>query len=154
VRRDGDRNERRAGGRDSAGRVGQPYKVARLAAAAREVLTELRDDDLGHAARNRAGVVYQQSLEQLSTLLSEGLRAELRSLVDAHRAEREGGVPSTGELRVAEAQLAGWLEGLLQEIEISRDEESVRSRRALEQERRAVSERRDSRRRARDTSYL
>lgn len=121
--------EETAGGTTAVEQVSHPAEVVRLTSTAREVLAELRSDDLDGAARSRAEAVYEQSLVQLSTLLSNGLQTELTNLLGAHRSARSGGhepstssvpseVPSTralssGELRVAEAQLAGWLDGLL-----------------------------------------
>lgn len=112
--------------------VSRPAEIVRLTSTAREVLAELRKDGLDRAARSRVEAVYEQSLTQLSTLLSSGLQTELSQIVGAHRTERsrptdvhETSMPSvspepsstpalsTGELRVAEAQLAGWLDGLL-----------------------------------------
>lgn len=139
--------------------VVHPDAVVRVASIAREVLAELRRDGLGDAARSRAGAVYEQSIVELSSLLSEGLRTELCELLDAHRTEdTEGGrgatAPSASELRVAEAQLAGWLDGLLQSVDASLSAEAFRTEHTRHEEQRVEAERRESLRRARDTSYL
>lgn len=143
--------------------VSRPAEVVRLAATAREALVELRSGDLGEAALNRAGAVYEQSLAQLTGLLSDGLRTELCQLVGTRRNERDahsghtpsaGPVPSAGELRVAEAQLAGWLDGLLQTMDASLAEQVLGSEQALEAEQREEGARSGPRPSAHDNSYL
>lgn len=143
--------------------VSHPAAVVRLAATAREVLAELRSGDLADAARIRADAVYEQSLRRLSALLSDGLRTELSHLVGDHFAGREdeaaphgaaSTAPSTGQLRVAEAQLAGWLDGLLQSMDASLAAQVSRAQRGLGAEEQQETARRSGRHSAQDTAYL
>lgn len=93
--------------------VRRPGEVVRLAMATREVLEVLRTDDVNDAARRRANALYDRSVQQLGEVLSDDLRRELTDLAPDLR----DGVPSTDELRVVDAQLAGWLDGLLQSMQ-------------------------------------
>ncbi len=94
----------------------EPAKLLRLATMVRQVLEELRHDGFGDAARKRLDTLYHASMDELGDVLSEDLRAELDRLT-----QPVGGqpTPSEPELRVAEAQLVGWLEGLFQGMQAS-----------------------------------
>jgi Bacterial proteasome activator len=128
-----------------------PAEVVRVAMATREVLEELRSDEMSDAARRRASTLYDRTLDQLRGILSPDLRRELAGLVP----ERQGDEPpTTDELRVADAQLAGWLDGLLQSLQAAvvaqqqerRVEQADAAARAEAEE--------EAARRRRDTSYL
>jgi hypothetical protein len=98
--------------------VTQPGKVLRLSSMARALSAALRrdDDELGDRARDRAKTTYQSSLRELRPLLSDDLRNELDALVGPLVRDTD----LTGaELRVAEAQLTGWLDGLFQGLHAS-----------------------------------
>ncbi|MGH9087779.1 MAG: proteasome activator [Acidimicrobiales bacterium] len=136
---------------DAAAVVRRPAEVLRLASATREVLEELRNDGLSVAARRRATALYDRSVQRLGDVISDDLSQELTDLTPARPA---GGVPSTDELRVVDAQLTGWLDGLLQTLQasvVAQAQEDQRSR-AAATEAPAEAAERDGRRR--DTSYL
>lgn len=95
----------------SAG-VREPGKLIRIAAMLRELLTDLGDAPLDEAGRARIRQILDHTLVELSDVLSEDLRRELAAL--APQLDR---VPSDSEVRVAQAQLMGWLTGLLHGLE-------------------------------------
>lgn len=91
--------------------VVQPSKVVRLAVMSQMLLSELRHVELDEAARHRLAAVFNTSVEALRELLSEDLQREVESLE-----LRVPDDPTAAELRVAQAQLVGWLEGLFHGI--------------------------------------
>jgi hypothetical protein len=97
---------------ESVERVDHPQKLLRIATMTRRLLEEARQASLDEAGRQRLREIYSSSLEQLKGALSEDLRRELEAL-----APRLEGLPSTSEIRVAQAQLVGWLEGLFHGIQ-------------------------------------
>ena len=96
--------------------IDEPAKVMRVGAMMRQLLEELRNADLDEPARDRMRRIYEISVRELGTALSPDLRAELGRLALPFS---EAEIPSEAELRVAEAQLVGWLEGLIQGIQAS-----------------------------------
>lgn len=104
---------------DTEGRgeaVTEPGKVMRIGSMIKQLLEEVRSFELDEPSRERLAEVYERSVTELSGALSEDLQDELRSL--ALPFENEG-APSDAELRVAKAQLVGWLEGLFHGIQAS-----------------------------------
>ncbi|MFP5298348.1 MAG: proteasome activator [Actinomycetota bacterium] len=97
---------------EDAGEVRQPAKVMRIASMIRTLLEEVRAAPLDEASRSRLREVYQTSVVELSEVLSDDLREELERLSFPFE-----GTPSDAELRVAHAQLVGWLEGLFHGIQ-------------------------------------
>ncbi len=93
--------------------IQQPAKVLRIGAMARELLDEIRRAGLDEASRDKLSDTYKTSVRQLGELLSPELREELQEL----SLPLGDGVPSEAELRVAHAQLVGWLEGLFHGIQ-------------------------------------
>ena len=91
-----------------------PAKVMRIGAMVRNLLEEVRQAPLDEASRDRLRDVYETSLKELGDVLSPELRAELGRL---HLPFEEDNVPSQAELRIAHAQLVGWLEGLFHGIQ-------------------------------------
>lgn len=91
----------------------EPAKILRIGAMARELLDEIRRANLDEASRDRLRDVYQVTLDQLAGVLSPELREELEELA----LPLNDGTPTEGELRVAHAQLVGWLEGLFHGIQ-------------------------------------
>lgn len=87
-------------------------KVIRIGVMASELLEEIRRAPLDRAAQARLWHAFDASVGELSGCLPPRLRAELGRLVAANRRE----VPGDAELRLAQAQLTGWLEGLFQAI--------------------------------------
>lgn len=90
-----------------------PAKILRIGAMARELLDEIRRANLDDASRDRLRDTYQVTLDHLAAILSPELREELQELA----LPLTSGTPTEGELRVAHAQLVGWLEGLFHGIQ-------------------------------------
>src|SRR5688500_13397198 len=90
--------------------VQQPAKVMRIGAMIRQLLEEVRRAPLDDAGRARLADVYSTSVQELSAAVSPDLQEELGRLVTPFL--DDGGIPTEAELRVAQAQLVGWLEGL------------------------------------------
>lgn len=91
--------------------VSSPSHAIRLAAMTQALLAQVRDLDLDDAARQRLSSVHNTTVEELRGLLSEPLRSEVERLELSLPDE-----PTDAELRVAQAQLVGWLEGLFHGI--------------------------------------
>ena len=89
--------------------VGEPAKLMRIGGMIKQLLDEVRSAPLDEQARARMADIHERSVHELETGLSPELAAEL------HRIRLpfgEGETPTTAELRVAQAQLVGWLEGV------------------------------------------
>ena len=96
--------------------VTEPAKVMRIGSMVKQLLEEVRTTDLDEASRERLAEVYERSVVELSGALSPDLQEELRTLSLPFEHDE---VPSEAELRVAKAQLVGWLEGLFHGIQAS-----------------------------------
>lgn len=96
--------------------VTEPGKVMRIGSMIKQLLEEVRTTDLDEASRERLAEVYERSVVELSEALSPDLQNELRNLALPFEHDE---VPSEAELRVAKAQLVGWLEGLFHGIQAS-----------------------------------
>jgi hypothetical protein len=95
--------------------VTEPSKLLRIASMTRAMLDEVREASLDDAGRSRLLSIYERSLEELKGVLSDDLREELDSVfVPINDVS-----PSEAELRIAQAQLVGWLEGLFHGIQAS-----------------------------------
>lgn len=94
--------------------VHHPAKVMRIATMVRTLLDEVKAAPLDEASRSRVRDVYETSVKELSDVLSEDLREELARLSIPFD---EDAAPSDAELRIAHAQLVGWLEGLFHGIQ-------------------------------------
>lgn len=94
--------------------VHHPAKVMRIASMVRTVLDEVKAAPLDEASRGRVADVYETSVKELSDVLSEDLREELARLSLPFD---DDSAPSDAELRIAHAQLVGWLEGLFHGIQ-------------------------------------
>jgi Protein of unknown function (DUF2587) len=92
--------------------ITEPAKLLRIASMVRELLEETRQTSLDEPGRKRLAEIYGRAVGELSGVLSEDLREELESL-----APSMDGLPTESELRVAQAQLVGWLEGLFHGIQ-------------------------------------
>src|SRR5262245_19354063 len=88
--------------------VTSPAKVMRIGAMVKQLLEEVRGATLDEPGRDRLKAIFEQSVEQLGESLSPDLADELRSLAPPFGDT----TPSEAELRIAQAQLVGWLEGL------------------------------------------
>ena len=91
----------------------RPTKLIRIASMVRNMLEEVRRAPLDDAGRKALRDIYERSLHELDDILSPELQAELDSVVIPFGAE----TPSESELRIAQAQLVGWLEGLFHGIQ-------------------------------------
>ena len=110
--------------------VTEPAKVMRIGSMVKQLLEEVRQAPLDDASRERLAEVYERSITELSGALSPDLQQELRMLALPFRDDT---TPSDGELRVAQAQLVGWLEGLFHGIQATLFAQQVAARQQLEQ---------------------
>ena len=110
--------------------VEHPAKVMRIASMIRQLLDEVRQAPLDEASRNRLREIYQTSVEELSEGLSQDLRDELGRVSLVFDAAI---TPSEAELRIAQAQLVGWLEGLFHGIQATMFAQQVAARSQLEE---------------------
>ena len=104
-------------GDDNEPDVSQPTKLIRMAAMTRAMLEEARETPPDEAGRHRLLEVHQRSLDQLRSVLSSSLKQELDEIFLPLR--EPDGPPSESEIRIAQAQLIGWLEGLFHGIQAS-----------------------------------
>jgi hypothetical protein len=93
--------------------VEQPAKVMRIGSMIKQLLEEVRQSPLDDRARIRLGEIYETSVRELAEGLSPDLRDELTRL----SMPLGDGTPTEAELRVVQAQLVGWLEGLFHGIQ-------------------------------------
>ncbi len=120
--------------RAQAEAVESPAKVMRIGAMVRQLLEEVRQAPLDEESRSRLREVYETSVKELSVVLSPELRDELARL----SLPFDEGVPSESELRVAHAQLVGWLEGLFHGIQAMLFAQQMESRARLDQMRKSL----------------
>lgn len=113
--------------------VQQPAKVMRVAAMIRQLLEEVRASPLDEAARARLREIHARSLAELEDGLSPDLVSELERLSLPFT---EDEVPSEAELRIAQAQLVGWLEGLFHGIQTALFAQQMAARAQFEEMRR------------------
>jgi hypothetical protein len=109
--------------------VEQPGKVLRIGSMIKQLLDEVRQADLDEPSRERLREIYETSVAELSTALSDDLRDELGRLAHPFKAA----TPSEAELRVAKAQLVGWLEGLFHGIQATLFAQQMAARQQLEE---------------------
>lgn len=95
--------------------ISEPSKLIRIASMTRAMLDEVRQMPLDEAGSARLLEVYHSSLEQLRGVLSDDLQEELGAMFGP----LEAGTVSESELRIVQAQLVGWLEGLFHGIQAS-----------------------------------
>ena len=115
--------------------VDEPAKVMRIGSMIRQLLEEVRGADLDAAARGRLKEIYDTSITELGSALSPDLRDELHRVAIPFG---EGDHPSDAELRVAQAQLVGWLEGLFHGIQATLFAQQMAARSQLEDMRRQL----------------
>ena len=113
--------------------VEQPAKVMRIGTMIKQLLEEVRAAPLDEASRARLKEIHQSSIKELSSGLAPELRDELERLSLPFS---EDSVPSDAELRVAQAQLVGWLEGLFHGIQTALFAQQMAARAQLEEMRR------------------
>jgi hypothetical protein len=115
--------------------VEQPAKVMRIGAMIRQLLEEVKAAPLDEASRTRLREIHQSSIKELEQGLAPELVEELDRLTLPFTDEH---VPSEGELRIAQAQLVGWLEGLFHGIQTAIYAQQVAARAQFEQIRRSL----------------
>jgi len=115
--------------------VEEPAKVMRIGSMIKQLLEEVRTAELDAPARDRLKEVYDTSIHELGTALSPDLRDELERVTIAFG---DGADPSDAELRVAQAQLVGWLEGLFHGIQATLFAQQMAARNQLEDMRRQL----------------
>jgi len=113
--------------------IESPAKVMRIGAMVRQLLDEVRRAPLDEASRTRLAEIYDTSVKELSEVLSPELREELARLSLPFE---ENDVPSDSELRIAHAQLVGWLEGLFHGIQAMLFAQQMETRARLDEMRR------------------
>jgi Protein of unknown function (DUF2587) len=109
--------------------VNEPAKVLRIGSMVKTLLDEVRAAPLDEKSRVRLREIYEQSIHDLSEGLSPDLVEELSSLALPFDSE----APSDAELRIAQAQLVGWLEGLFHGIQATLMSQQMAARAQLEE---------------------
>jgi hypothetical protein len=117
--------------------VARPTKLIRIASMVRALLDEARRAPLDDAGRRSLKEIHERSIHELEDILSDDLRKELQDVTLPFTSD----TPTDAELRIAQAQLVGWLEGLFhgiqatlftQQMQAQRQFEEMRQRRSLE----------------------
>ncbi len=117
--------------------VARPTKLIRIAAMVRSLLDEARRAPLDDAGRKLLKEIHERSIHELQEILSPDLREELAAVTLPFSSD----APTDAELRIAQAQLVGWLEGLFhgiqatlftQQMQAQRQFEDMRNRRSLD----------------------
>jgi hypothetical protein len=121
--RDGDGEER------ATESVNEPAKVLRIGSMVKTLLDEVRAAPLDEKSRVRLREIYEQSIRDLAEGLSPDLVAELARMAPPFDVE----APSDAELRIAQAQLVGWLEGLFHGIQATLMSQQMAARAQLEE---------------------
>ncbi|TQL66448.1 uncharacterized protein DUF2587 [Nocardioides albertanoniae] len=121
--------------RDVTDLVEQPAKVMRIGSMIRQLLEEVKAAPLDEASRNRLREIHHASIKELESGLAPELVEELERLSLPFTEEQ---VPSDGELRIAQAQLVGWLEGLFHGIQTAIYAQQVAARAQFEQIRKGL----------------
>ncbi|MCC3328039.1 bacterial proteasome activator family protein [Nocardia abscessus] len=130
-----DDNKDKSDDRDDSGEsladmVEQPAKVMRIGTMIKQLLEEVRAAPLDEASRNRLKEIHKSSVRELEQGLAPELREELERLTLPFT---DDGVPTDAELRIAQAQLVGWLEGLFHGIQTALFAQQMAARAQLEQ---------------------
>jgi hypothetical protein len=117
--------------------VSRPTKLIRIAAMVRALLDDARRAPLDEAGRRSLKEIHERSIHELQEILSPDLCQELTAVTLPFSSD----TPTDAELRIAQAQLVGWLEGLFhgiqatlftQQVQAQRQFEEMRNRRSLE----------------------
>ena len=109
--------------------IESPGKVLRIGSMTKQLLEEVRRAPLDEAGRARLKEIHETSVRELAQVLSDELEEELGRLATPFEAES----PSEAELRVAQAQLVGWLEGLFHGIQATLFAQQMAARAQLEE---------------------
>lgn len=117
------------GGDDPHAEIESPAKIIRIGAMVKQLLEEVRTTDVDDATREQLRRIYGNSVDQLKSALSDDLGEELDNL-SFHFSDDEA--PTGPELRMAKAQLVGWLEGLFHGIQATLVAQQMAARQQLE----------------------
>ncbi len=109
--------------------IDHPAKVMRIGTMLKQLLAEVRSTELDKASRQRLREIYETSVSEVGSALSDDLRDELGRLASPFN---EPEAPSASELQVAKAQLVGWLEGLIQGMKAMLMAQQLSARQQLE----------------------
>jgi hypothetical protein len=115
--------------------VEQPAKVMRIGNMIRQLLEEVKSAPLDEAGRQRLRTIHEASISELKDGLSDELVEELERITLPFS---DAATPTDAELRIAQAQLVGWLEGLFHGIQTALFAQQMAARAQLEQMRRAL----------------
>jgi hypothetical protein len=96
--------------------ISDPAKLIRLGTMLQTLMAEVREADTDEDSRRLLARIHTETMEELGTVLSDDLMSELSEFTSCCDDE---GVPTEAEIRVAQAQLVGWLQGLLQGLQAS-----------------------------------
>ena len=120
--------------RDPSELVEQPGKVMRIASMIKQLLEEVRSAPLDEAGRTRLAEIHRRSISELE----EGLAPELIEELERITLPFDDEAPSDAELRIAQAQLVGWLEGLFHGIQAALFAQQMAAQQQLQNMRRAL----------------
>ena len=109
--------------------VSEPAKVMRVGSMIKQLLDEVRSTELDEPSRQRLRAIYDTSVQELGSALSPDLQEELSRLAFPFG---EDAAPTDVELRIAQAQLVGWLEGLFHGIQATLFAQQMAARQQLE----------------------
>lgn len=109
--------------------ISEPGKLMRIALMLREMQEEVRQSPTDEAGRERLRRVHDEATRQMRSVLSGDLQSELERLALSFGEE----TPSESEIRIAQAQLIGWLEGLFQGIQAAIFNQQLQARQQLDQ---------------------
>lgn len=112
------------------GPITEPSKLIRIASMTKAMLEEVRQAPLDEAGRRRLGEIHQQSLAELRNVLSPELAGEFDGMFQPLTSDE---VPSESVIRIAQAQLIGWLEGLFHGIQATLFTQQMAARAQLEE---------------------
>lgn len=107
-----------------------PAKVMRIGSMVKQLLEEAHATRLDEASRERMAEIYERSIVELGEALSPDLQEELKMLALPFT---DGEIPSEAEIRVAKAQLVGWLEGLFHGIQATLFAQQMAARQQFEE---------------------
>lgn len=96
--------------------ISDPAKLIRLGTMLQTLMAEVRNSDTDEESRRLLARIHAETMEELGTVLSDDLMTELSEFTSCCD---DQGVPTEAEIRVAQAQLVGWLQGLLQGLQAS-----------------------------------
>jgi Bacterial proteasome activator len=117
---------------EASEQISSPTKLIRIASMVRTMLDEVRRAPLDDAGRRRLAEIHERSLDELESVLSPDLQQELSEVVLPLTSE----APTESELRLAQAQLVGWLEGLFHGIQATLFTQQAAAQSQLDQMRR------------------